>query len=388
MEEKKYFVTLYSPYTYNMFLNSKMNKCGVPKRYSHLCEEVNTGDILILYMKGISRLIGIFEVMSKAFNSEESIYFEGDPFKTQFIIKPVVLLQNEFMIPIFSNNIWNNLSFTKGKTRENKSWSTIFFRSIGRLKKDDGILLEKELLDQQKNKKEYPLSKSEISTIEYYIIKGPEKWKQNEKENSFEIKTDLEEETILVTVPPSENEIVNNEKEPEIKESLRVQSMIAKIGEVMGYKVWIPSHDRVLVKKSAGLKDETVLSVLPLNYNDITIKTIEQIDVLWIRRNTIVRAFEIEHTTAIYSGILRMADLLSLQPMLNINIHIVAPESRREKVFQEIQRPVFSLLESGPLSKCCSFITYENIDSVLNLKHLDRMSDDIIEEYCEYAYNE
>jgi hypothetical protein len=39
-----------------------------------------------------------------------------------------------------------------------------------------------------------------------------------------------------------------------------------------------------------------------------------------------VRAFEVEHTTAIYSGLLRMADLLSLVPNMDIKLHIVAPE--------------------------------------------------------------
>jgi hypothetical protein len=39
---------------------------------------------------------------------------------------------------------------------------------------------------------------------------------------------------------------------------------------------------------------------------------IERIDVLWLKGRSIKRAFEVEHTTSIYSGILRMADLLAL----------------------------------------------------------------------------
>ena len=61
-----------------------------------------------------------------------------------------------------------------------------------------------------------------------------------------------------------------------------------------------------------------LLDVLPLNYDETTLRTIEQIDVLWLKRRSIVRAFEIEHTTAVYSGILRMADLLALQPNMDI----------------------------------------------------------------------
>jgi len=57
------------------------------------------------------------------------------------------------------------------------------------------------------------------------------------------------------------------------------------------------------------------------------------------------RAFEVEHTTAIYSGILRMADLLALQPNMDIRLHIVAPEARKQKVFDEIRRPVSPYLK-------------------------------------------
>lgn len=54
---------------------------------------------------------------------------------------------------------------------------------------------------------------------------------------------------------------------------------------------------------------------------------------------SIARAFEGEHTTAMYSGILRMADLLTPQPNMDIKLHIVAPVSKRDSVFQEIRRP-------------------------------------------------
>ena len=85
--------------------------------------------------------------------------------------------------------------------------------------------------------------------------------------------------------------------------------------------------------------DGILIEQLPRSYDSVTLKTIEQIDVLWLKRRSIVRAFEVEHTTSVYSGILRMADLLALQPNMAIKLHIVAPEERREKVFQEIRRP-------------------------------------------------
>jgi hypothetical protein len=114
-------------------------------------------------------------------------------------------------------------------------------------------------------------------------------------------------------------------------------------------------------------------------------KTIEQIDVLWIKRRSIVRAFEVEHTTSIYSGLLRMADLLAMQPNLRIRLHIVAPVSRRDKVLREIRRPVFMLLEGGALSDTCTYLSYDTVAEIRGQEHLNRLSDKVLEDYEERA---
>ena len=80
-----------------------------------------------------------------------------------------------------------------------------------------------------------------------------------------------------------------------------------------------------------------------------------------------------------------MADLLALQPNMDIKLHIVAPYERREKVFQEIQRPVFSLLDKGPLSELCTFISYDSLKELAQDKHLSHLSDTVLDEYAEEA---
>ena len=99
------------------------------------------------------------------------------------------------------------------------------------------------------------------------------------------------------------------------RESIQVQAKVAQIGAEMGFSIWVPRNDktRVLdhIPQTMHVK---FLNVLPLNYDDTTLRTVEQIDVLWLKGRSMARAFEIEHTTAIYSGLLRMADLLALQP--------------------------------------------------------------------------
>jgi hypothetical protein len=84
------------------------------------------------------------------------------------------------------------------------------------------------------------------------------------------------------------------------------------------------------------------LLALPLQFDEATNRTIELIHVLWLKGNAIIAAFEIESTTSIYSGLLRIADLVAMQPNLSIPLYLVAPEDRREKVVWEINRPTFA----------------------------------------------
>ena len=80
-----------------------------------------------------------------------------------------------------------------------------------------------------------------------------------------------------------------------------------------------------------------------------------------------------------------MADLMALQPNLNIRAHIVAPDDRKDKVLNEIRRPVFTLLEKGPLSESCSFISYDSIKELSSDRKLEHMRDSVLEDYEEFA---
>jgi hypothetical protein len=97
-----------------------------------------------------------------------------------------------------------------------------------------------------------------------------------------------------------------------------------------------------------------------IKFDEVTNRTIELIDVLWLRGNAIVAAFEIESTISIYSGLLRMSDLITRQPNLNIPLYLVAPDERRDKVIAEVNRPTFSR-RSPPMNRICSFISFSTL---------------------------
>lgn len=221
--------------------------------------------------------------------------------------------------------------------------------------------------------------------MDFYMPQYRERWAPERKVKTMEGE-------VVVTVPDDDDEgdeeaAVEEEKTPEARQSIQMQAKLAEIGAIMGFKVWLPAADRSRVRElvqrdyqSAFIEDH-----LPLSYDKTTIDTIERIDVLWLDGRSIVRAFEVEHTTAVYSGLLRMADLLALIPNMDIRLHIVAPDERREKVFSELQRPVFSLLNRKPLSHRCTFISYDSVEAIRNLEHLAYTNDRIINEYEDAA---
>ena len=124
--------------------------------------------------------------------------------------------------------------------------------------------------------------------------------------------------TRKVSVPESDGAEGETPSEEPVRRSYHIQALVAKCGEEMGLTVWLPRHDRNAVlrewkPKHGSLVDSLVLRMSNDEETDENCrKTIEQIDVVWLKRGSIVRAFEIEESTHIYSGLLRMADLLAL----------------------------------------------------------------------------
>lgn len=213
----------------------------------------------------------------------------------------------------------------------------------------------------------------------FYFPETKARWKDEQT-----VKLVNQSVNVVVPVEVEEEDTIVNDPEP-LRESMQIQGALAKIGAAMGFTIWLPRADRSRVLLAWTPEEGQLATALPLGYDPTTMKTIEQIDVLWMRKRSIVRAFEVEHTTSIYSGLLRMADLVALQPNIDVKLHIVAPVEKREKVLEEIRRPVFSLLEGRALSQMCTYLSYDKVHELMELKHLNRLKDDVLEEYEEAA---
>jgi hypothetical protein len=138
------------------------------------------------------------------------------------------------------------------------------------------------------------------------------------------------------------------------------------LGEQMNLGLWVARNDRSQNYEGHILGEmQGVVDRLPTQFDEATQRTIELIDVLWLKNNAIVAAFEVEDTTSVYSGLLRMSDLLALQPNLDVALYLIAPDDRQGKVRQEMLRPTFSLREK-PLGSVCGYISYSRLEDKLD----------------------
>ncbi|MBI5490799.1 MAG: hypothetical protein HY905_25930 [Deltaproteobacteria bacterium] len=370
-----YYVDIFSPATYATFGATDRTVSGFRPRQRAAAIRVQPGDKLLCYLTSLSRWVGLLLVESRPFDSRDPIFApENDPFVVRLKVRPMAWLSPEHAIPIHTAEVWTRLSFTREASQSDALWTGQVRASLNRMGDEDGQFLESLILEQARSARAYPLTERDERRLRLMSVRRPDG-------------------DVAVTVPESDSEEDDEAEGPSpeptgasaIRESIRMQAVLAIIGKTMGFKIWVPAGDRSRVLDVSPALAPDLLARLPMNYDETTLQTIQNIDLLWIQGRSIRRAFEIEHTTAIYSGLLRMADLLALQPNTHIPLHIVAPEVRKDKVFQEISRPVFSLLERGPLSKTCSFLSYDAVLELSGLDHLAHLSDSVLREYEEFA---
>jgi type II restriction enzyme len=121
-----------------------------------------------------------------------------------------------------------------------------------------------------------------------------------------------------------------------------VQGWLRDLGLALGFSVWVAANDRNREYGDGKLSDGC-LTTLP---DTLTSKpgadAVRLIDVLWLEAGRVVAAFEVEHSTSIYSGIVRMLDLALGAPEQAVQgLYLVAPDNREGDVRDQLARPAF-----------------------------------------------
>ncbi len=325
-----YWLDLFTGKTWQEFLEGGANVSGFRESRWKTLQKVGVGDVLVCYLTGLSRWIGALEVTSAPFRDNARIW---------------------------SDEIFRNL-------KNPRAWTGHIRGSPTRLKGGDGLVILQALKDAKANPVSRPVDQAKLAR----------------RPKTFTAKigqVTIPEASSTADEPPVEPQLAATHEE--------IQWLLLKLGSDLGLDLWVARNDRGREFRGQRFRDIPRLrDSLPVRFDEATNRTIELIDVLWLQSGAIVAAFEVEHTSAIYSGLLRMADLLAMQPNLKIPLFIVAPDERRDRVVEEINRPTFSRLRP-PLNEVCRYIPYSALrDKLSQIGELAQyLKPDFLEEIAE-----
>lgn len=139
-------------------------------------------------------------------------------------------------------------------------------------------------------------------------------------------------------------DVINEQKEE--SEHTQIQYLLIKIGRALNYDVFVARNDRHRSCEGQAFSLLTIPELPKGNWltevSEDVKGTVSLIDVIWLKRESgeIVSAFEVEKSTSIYSGILRLEDLARSLPCA-CHLYLVAPNKREKEVMAQLARPSF-----------------------------------------------
>ncbi len=120
-----------------------------------------------------------------------------------------------------------------------------------------------------------------------------------------------------------------------------MQYHLLKIGNALGYDVIAASNDRSKSYSGDNFSFISLRQFPAIELEKDTLNTVKLIDVLWFQKatNKVIAAFEVEKSTSIYSGILRLTDLSFTIADGDEVFYLIVPDKREKDVVIQLQRP-------------------------------------------------
>ncbi len=123
-----------------------------------------------------------------------------------------------------------------------------------------------------------------------------------------------------------------------------IQGWLRDLGLALGFSVWVAANDQGRIWQGGKLGDGCLTTLPPAITSAPGIESVRLIDIIWIDKSDgqAVAAFEVEHSTSIYSGIVRMLDLaMGGSEAPPEGLFLVAPDGREKDVRAQLIRPAF-----------------------------------------------
>jgi hypothetical protein len=338
---RTYWLDLFTVETWQEFQEHGSDVSGFSEKRWPTVQKMKPGDYLLCYITRVSRWVGLLEVVGEPFIDEEPIW-SSQVYPSRVPVQVVLTLPLEQGVPVLEMR--EDLTVFRDLENPNR-WQGPFRGSPTRWKGADGEAIVRALQEAKANPVDRPLGRL--------------------GKTAAKVAAPLDAGDATVVVPEDDERQEREEGESEGTVHTEIQYLLVKLGADMGFDVHVASNDQSRVWKGHRLGDmPRRRERLPQQFDPVTNRTIELIDVLWLDSNAIVAAFEIESTTSIFSGLLRMSDLLARQPNISVPLFLVAPDERREQVVRQVNRPTFERMKP-PLVEVCRYISFEVLREAL-----------------------
>ena len=153
-------------------------------------------------------------------------------------------------------------------------------------------------------------------------------------------------------------ETEQNKDSNEIKEFNHsyYQGLLIKIGNLRGFKTFVPSQDKNRLFLNEKLATLSSLDVLPGYSYPSIVKRSSTVDVIWLNEREMPHSFfEVEHSTDIQNSLVKFNDLQDFYARMII----VADKMRKQEYLQKIKYSSFANLNK---ENRVSFLDYETVN--------------------------
>lgn len=293
-------------------------------------DNVKPGDMLVCYVKvPAKRWVGALRVTGPMFlDHDDALWGVNEDGKARFAaripVEPEIALDIDVGLPVEE-------TLDVLKCMEGKHWSGLFRRSLTPIPPEDGETLLA-LIPQPRKASPVLVPKGKVS-------KAAAKAAAAAAGDKPEIPGPKTAHPELV-------------------------SKLIRLGKATGCEVWVASGEKGQSFDGLIFKDETLKEFPSVGLDPESGGLVKHIDVIWVTGKKIEAAFEVEVSTSIYSGLLRMSDLITLQPNTAFDLYIVAPDARESEVRKQMLRPTFESYKP-PMRRRCRFVSASSLDAAL-----------------------
>lgn len=198
--------------------------------------------------------------------------------------------------------------------------------------------------------------------------------------------SEMNREVVYQSVEFDAIQLPKNMSIEDMRRHAQMQVALVKIGQHLNYRTWVAANDRGLkyngmaIAQMDGVIDNLSNEKVLQAYQDAA-NGAKLIDCIWFKNGKLMPAvMEVEHSTGVKSGLVRMKHFYDLAPPLrDIRWTIVAPDADRSKVIDCANMPQFRELDT----KFFSYSAVEELYSLCERRKPQGITDQFLDSFME-----